>query len=98
MQLLPDHVAARAGIKGVAVYAIYENTPAEKAGMKGIKMNRQGGLLFGDIITAVDTNSVTTIEDLQAILDPRAPGEKVMLRIERDGKVRHVKLALIEER
>ena len=98
MQLMPDHVAARAGIKGVAIYAVYENTPAEKTGMKGLQMNRRGELLFGDIITAVNTVEVETIEDLQALLDPLTPGQEVLLKVDRQGKTREVKLALVEER
>lgn len=98
MQLMPDHVAARAGIKGVAIYAVYKNTPAEKTGMQGIHMNKRGELLFGDIITAVNSVEVETIEDLQALLDPLAPGQEVLLRIDRQGKTREVKLALVEER
>ena len=98
MQLMPDHVAAGAGIKGVAIYAVYENTPAKKTGMKGLQMSRRGELLFGDIITAVNSIEVETIEDLQALLDPLAPGEEVLLQVDRQGKTREVKLALVEER
>ena len=98
MQLMPDHVAARAGIKGVAIYAVYKNTPAEKTGMKGLQMSSRGELLFGDIIIAVNSVEVETIEDLQALLDPLAPGEEVLLQLDRQGKTRKVKLALVEER
>ncbi len=98
MQLMPDHVAARAGIKGVAIYAVYENTPAKKTGMKGLQMSPRGELLFGDIITAVNSVKVETIEDLQALLDPLAPGEEVLLQVDRQGKTREMKLALVEER
>ncbi len=97
MQLMPDHVAARAGVKGVAIYAVYENTPAEKTGMTGLKMNQRGELLFGDIITKVNSVEVKTIEDLQALLDPLTPGQEVLLQIDRQGAVREVVLALVEE-
>lgn len=98
MQFLPDHITARAGISGIAVYSVYKGTPAEKAKMEGLKMSRRNELIFGDIVTAIDGKEVTTIEGMQAILDPRSPGEKVVLKVERDGKVRFVKLALVEER
>lgn len=98
MQLMPDHVAARTGVKGVAVYAVYENTPAAKAGMEGLKMNNRRELIIGDIITAVNSIPVETIEELQAVLDPREPGDEVQLKVERDGKTREVKLKLVAER
>ncbi|MEI7898780.1 MAG: trypsin-like peptidase domain-containing protein [bacterium] len=97
VQLLPDHVTARAGIKGVALYAVFEQTPAAAAGLTGIGVNRLGDLIFGDVITAVDTVPVRTIEDLQAILDPRKPGERVTLTVERAGKTRECVLPLVEE-
>ncbi|MDD4102001.1 MAG: trypsin-like peptidase domain-containing protein [Kiritimatiellae bacterium] len=97
VELLPDHVTARAGISGVALYAVYEQTPAARAGLEGIGISRLGALVFGDVITAVDTVPVRTVEDLRAILDPRQPGERITLTVVRAGVSREVNLTLIEE-
>lgn len=97
VQLLPDHVTARAGIEGVAIYAVFEQTPASKAGLTGLGVNRSGELVFGDVITTVNTVPVRTIEDLQAVLDPLRPGDRVALTIERAGKPRDLALTLVEE-
>jgi S1-C subfamily serine protease len=97
VDLLPDHVTARAGIAGVALYAVAERTPAARAGLEGIGVSRLGDLIFGDVIQAVDGIPVDTIEALQAVLDPRRPGEQVRLTVTRNGKRRDVTLALIEE-
>ncbi|MGI5869860.1 MAG: S1C family serine protease [Kiritimatiellia bacterium] len=94
--LLPDHVTARADIEGVAIYAVEKRTSAARAGLEGITVNRQGVLIFGDVIQAVDGIDVSTIEDLQASLDPRKPGEKVRLTVTRNGKRRDVVLTLVE--
>ncbi len=98
MQLLPDHMTAAAGVKGVAVYAVYDGTPAALAGMEGLKMSRRGELLFGDIIIAVNSVPVETIEELQAILDPLSPGDAVDLKLRREGQVRDLRVALVAER
>ncbi len=98
VQLLPDHVSERAEISGVAIYAVLEQTPAARAGLEGLGVNRLGDLVFGDVITAVDGKAVKTIEDLQAILDPRKPGDQVKLTVTRAGKTRDISLTLIEER
>jgi S1-C subfamily serine protease len=45
----------------------------------------------------VDGQAVTTIEDVQAILDPRQPGDSVELTVARAGKSRKITLTLIEE-
>jgi S1-C subfamily serine protease len=97
VQLLPDHVTARADIRGVALYAVSEQTPAAAAGLAGLAVNRLGDLVFGDVITAVDKVPVRTIEDLQAILDPRKPGERVTLTVARGSKSRELVLPLVEE-
>jgi S1-C subfamily serine protease len=97
VQFLPDHVTARAGVKGVAIYAVFEQTPAVAAGLEGIGVSRGGALVFGDVITDVNKVPVSTIEDLQAALDPRKPGERVTLNVSRAGKTRDLTLTLIEE-
>ena len=96
VQYLPDHVTARAGLKGVAIYAVFEDTPAATAGLEGIGVSRRGELVFGDIITAVNKTPVATAEDLQALLDRRNPGDKIALSIVRGGKTRDLTLTLIE--
>jgi len=96
VQLLPDHVTARAGVEGVAVYAIFEKTPAASSGLKGLSVSHSGDLVFGDIITAVDKIPVRTIEDLQAVLDPRKPGDRVTLTVTRADTSRDLALTLVE--
>jgi S1-C subfamily serine protease len=97
VRLVPDHVTARAEIKGVAIYAVFDQN-AEAAGLEGLAVNRLGALVFGDVITAVDKKPVRTIEDLQSLLDLRKPGERVTLTVARSGKTRDVVLPLVEER
>jgi len=97
LEFIPDHVTERAGIAGVAIYAVYEQTPAARAGLEGIGISRIGALVFGDVITAVDGTPVRTVEDLRSALDPRQPGEAVTLSLLRSGKTREVKVTLIEE-
>ncbi len=97
MQLLPDHVTKRAALEGVAIYTVFEKTPAAAAGLQGLRITPGNRLLFGDIITAVDDIRVTTIEELQAILDPLAPGDSVTLSVTNNSAARKVEIALVEE-
>jgi S1-C subfamily serine protease len=97
VRLLPDHVTARAGVDGVAVYAVLEHSSAAAAGLAGLSVSRSGDLVFGDIITAVDKIHVRTIEDLQAVLDPLKPGDRVTLTVNRADKNRELTLTLVEE-
>ncbi len=97
VRLLPDHVTARTGVEGVAVFAVLDGTPAATSGLAGLSVSRSGDLVFGDIIRAVDDIPVRTIEDLQAVLDPRKPGERVTLTVNRANKTRKLTVTLIEE-
>ena len=98
VELLPDHISRRSGVKGVALYAVPENSPASRAGLTGLAINRWGtSVRFGDVIVEVDGKRVKTVEDLRAILDPHKPGERVELTVVRNGKQRKVKMPLIEE-
>lgn len=97
LRLLPDHVTSRAQIAGVAIYAVFERTPAAAAGLQGLRVSPDNKLLFGDIITAVNNVRVTTIEELQAILDPLNPGDKVALSLTNSNSVRQVEISLVEE-
>jgi len=97
LQLLPDHITSRANIKGVAIYSVFDKTPAAQAGLEGLKISPTQKILFGDIITAVDNTKVTTIEELQAALDPHAPGDSVTLSVTNSVAARKVKITLVEE-
>jgi serine protease Do len=49
-----------------------------------------GDLLPGDIIYAVNRRAVSSLEDLNTILDGFEPGSTVILQLERDGRLRYV--------
>ena len=65
-------------------------------GVQGVGLSRLGELVLGDVITAVNKTPVSTTDELQAVLDPLKPGDRITLTVERAGKTRDVPLALIE--
>jgi serine protease DegQ len=62
---------------GVLVYALAPEGPAAKAGMRP-----------GDVLTAVDTQKVASVEELFATLRQHDPGERVAISYVRDGETR----------
>jgi S1-C subfamily serine protease len=44
----------------------------------------------------VNKKTVSTVEDLQALLDPRNPGDQITLTLSRSSTIRDVTLSLIE--
>jgi S1-C subfamily serine protease len=77
---LAEAVAAQLGQQsGLMIIATEKGGPAD-----------QGGLLQGDVLVGVDTDTVSDIEDLQAALGPETVGKATALKIVRGGEVRTV--------
>ena len=52
--------------------------------------SRDGGLSPGDIVYAVNRTSVSSLEELRAIVDALKPGDPVVLHLERDGELMYL--------
>ena len=52
--------------------------------------SRDGGLSPGDIVYAVNRTSVSSLEELRAIIDALKPGDAVVLHLERDGELMYL--------
>ena len=82
-------IAAKLGVDGIIVMRVLPDTPAAKAGLRGV--DPETGAI-GDIITAANGHPVRTIADLSAILNEVGIGKPVTLTLMRDGATREVKL------
>lgn len=89
--------------QGVLITRMAPGGAAERAGLRGetVRTNRQGPLVFqkvdrskADMILAVDGQKLANRFDLQAIIDSRQPGERVVLSILRDGQKLDVPVTL----
>ena len=84
--------------KGVLVEQVVRDSPADKAGIRGsykpILIQGRQLLVGGDIILAIDGQSVSQMKNFQAPLQGARPGQEVDLSILRDGKPMQVKVTL----
>lgn len=68
---------------GAQIERVVSGSPADTAGLKA-----------GDVITAINGNSITDANDLTADISTRAPGDKVTLTITRNGSTQSVVVTL----
>jgi len=82
------------GIRGAFVLGVPPGSAAEAAGLEGAALTRDGGIIPGDVIAAVDGKPVDSVEELLGRLDDYRVGDVVRLSLVRGGKPREVELAL----
>jgi len=70
---------------GVRVRSVTPDGPADKAGLKA-----------GDIITAVDEESVSESNVLRSVISSRRPGEEVKLKVWQEGEFKSLGVVLTE--
>lgn len=70
------------GVKGVAVLAVPDGSPAAKAGLQGVKKTARGYLL-GDVIVRVDDAKIENFDDLYNALDRKKAGDKARVVVAR---------------
>jgi len=86
--------------RGAMIVEVTPGGPADKAGLRGGNRQLQvGNLLFivgGDIITQVDQHRVNNAEDLIKQLRNKKAGDRITLKILREGNTQNVAVMLQE--
>jgi S1-C subfamily serine protease len=88
--VIPRHIARHAGVpqaSGIRVMEVQKESPAARA-----------GILPGDLIIAIDQQTVTGIDDLLRLLDHRRVGKPSAVEILRRGERRTFTLLPVERR
>ncbi len=78
-------VTGKLGVKGVLVLRVEPGSSAEVAGLRGTRVDSEGGVTPGDIILAMDGKPVDSVSALHARLDDHHVGDPVRLHIWRNG-------------
>ncbi len=94
VELLPTQYAQNWGVEGAMILSLTANGGAAKAGLKALNRNNSGEIIFGDIITAINNQKVTSNNDLILTLEKYNPGEKVKVEFLRDNNLRQVMVTL----
>lgn len=73
----------RRSLDGVLVGEVVSASPAEKAGLKAMKLNSDGTSVLGDLIMSVDGQAVRQVEDLLSAIEEKSEGQVVTLTVQR---------------
>lgn len=79
---------------GIIISSIQEGSAAEKAGLRGIKRDRQGRLVIGDIIYQIDGKKINSYDDIYNLFDHYQVGDKVEIEYMRDNKPQKAQMTL----
>jgi S1-C subfamily serine protease len=82
--------------QGVALVGVTSGGPAQRAGLEPFRRGRDGRIVQGDVITAVNDEPVADIDDLLNALERHRPGDKITLSISRAGQQRKQSVTLAE--
>lgn len=91
---LNQRVAQLRGVEGVLILHVTPGSAAEAAGLRGATISRDGAIVPGDTIVAVEGKPVDSVGRLLARLDDYEVGSTVKLTVLRDGKTVDVRVTL----
>ncbi|MEZ5890936.1 MAG: trypsin-like peptidase domain-containing protein [Xanthobacteraceae bacterium] len=86
-----EPVASRLGVEGVVVVRTIPDSPADRAGLRGV--DRTSGAL-GDVIVAADGKPVRRLGDLTELLEQKGVGQTIELTIKRNTGTTTVSLVI----
>lgn len=71
---------------GLLVRGVLSGGGAANAGIRGLAQDGNGEFVLGDIITSVDNEKMSSLDDLYRYLDKKQIGETVQVSLYRNGK------------
>jgi len=93
-----QRLIALLNVKGIVILKVPPGGMADSAGLKGVTIAKNGAIIPGDIITAIEGKPVDSVSKLTAKLDDFRVGEKTRLTVLRQGKSREVQVVLQAEK
>ena len=87
-------VTRQLDVEGVLVLRVIPGSAAEAAGLRATEVDGRGDIVPGDVILAVDGKSVDSVSALLGLLDDYSVGDRVTLKVWRDGSELEVPVVL----
>ncbi len=87
-------VTKELGVQGVLVLRFTRDSAAKGAGMRETRITRDGEIIPGDIIQAIGPHPITGVADLMDTLERYSIGDRVKVKVYREGKTQEMEVAL----
>ena len=94
IETLTDYWTRRLRVKGVAILSVREGLPADEAGMIGVREDWRGNIHLGDVIIAINGESVTNEDSLLSELEQYQPGHTIKVTTLRDDEIHEYEVTL----
>ncbi len=86
INFIPQRTLRQIGVKGLMIEYVGPNSAAEKAGMRPPYRDDNGTLHWGDIIVAIDGETIESENDYLLALENYRVGDKIKVLIERENE------------
>ncbi|MFN3544888.1 MAG: S1C family serine protease [Thiobacillus sp.] len=83
---LNERLMQLTGVEGVVILRVAPGSAADTAGLKGATASRDGGIVPGDTIVAINGKPVRSVRELLARLDDHRVGDTVQVTVLRAGQ------------
>lgn len=85
----PETMTRALGLpRGVPLVQVTPGGPAHQAGLRPFARGSAGGIVAGDVVTAIDDTQITDLDDMLSALERYQPGDTVTLSLWREGQLR----------
>jgi 2-alkenal reductase len=88
-----EAIATRLGVEGVVIVRTAPGSPAERAGLRGVDVDRSA---LGDVIVEANGKPVRRLVDLTAEIEQTGVGNTVRLTIRANGQTRTVEMEVVD--
>ena len=90
----PDRVSERFDLPGLLILDVKRRSNAAAAGLQPTRRTQLGEILLGDIIVGIDGAAIKTNADLQLALEDYQVGDRVTLKVFRNGQESEIEVEL----
>jgi S1-C subfamily serine protease len=91
----PEGLTRALGLpRGVPLVQVLPGGPAQQAGLKPFTRGSQGGIVPGDVITAINDQPVSDLDSMLSALERYSPGDRVTVTVWREGRTRRQEATL----